>query len=610
MPRELHSRWEWRLRSSPDELWPLVTNTNRFDYDAGMPAVEQSWERAQTGGERIRAVRSMLGGMPVEWEEKPFEWVRPRVFGVERLFRKGPLRKLRVLVELTPIPTGGTVVIYQSWLSPSSVFFSLVLSLQLRFSMPGKFAAIFRRYDELAGSGLPIVTFPHSVALAPGARKRIEAARAALQEAGGDIADKLIHLIETADDMTLSRLRPYALADGWHSPRNNALELLLKATRAGLLNLQWDLLCPFCRGAPRSAETLATVGKQVHCDGCNIDFEVNFERSVELTFKPNPAVREVVTREYCTGGPGVTPHIVAQQVLAPRSARDLTLPLEPGRYRMRAGDFPGGRYFTAVEGGGAADSFHVSAEGWPLDEPLVSLKPALRVINETDSEQVIIIERTAWGDQAVTAAEVTALQVFRDLFSAEALRPGEQISVGSLAVLFTDLRDSTALYREIGDAPAFGRVMAHFDVLHDAVAEHGGAVVKTIGDAVMAVFRRPVGALNAILQAQREFSHETQDGRPLRLKAGIHFGRCIAVTLNERLDYFGSTVNFAARIQRLSSGGDVILSGAVFDDHEVAEMLALRSREVNTESFGAVIRGFDNENFLLTRVALRERHNP
>ena len=139
------------------------------------------------------------------------------------------------------------------------------------------------------------------------------------------------------------------------------------------------------------------------------------------------------------------------------------------------------------------------------------------------------MERMAWSDQAATAAEVTALQVFRDLFSNEALRPGEQISVGTLTVLFTDLRGSTQLYREIGDAPAFGRVMTHFDVLREAIRCEEGALVKTIGDAVMAVFRRPAGALRAILKAQATLADPPDGLRPLMLKVGIHSGPCIAV---------------------------------------------------------------------------------
>jgi class 3 adenylate cyclase len=221
--------------------------------------------------------------------------------------------------------------------------------------------------------------------------------------------------------------------------------------------------------------------------------------------------------------------------------------------------------------------------------------------NNTNAEQLLILERIAWSDQAATAAEVTALQIFRDLFSTEALRPGEQISVGTLTVLFTDLRHSTRLYREIGDATAFGRVMNHFDVLKKVIADREGAIVKTIGDAVMAVFRDPANALVAMLDAQEVLANPAEGIMPLQLKAGIHSGPCIAVTLNDRLDYFGSTVNMAARLEGLSSGSDVIISGAVFGDAKVNDLL--RSGEFDVSSFEMALKGFEEEQSRLWRVS-------
>src|SRR5690606_11878588 len=126
----------------------------------------------------------------------------------------------------------------------------------------------------------------------------------------------------------------------------------------------------------------------------------------------------------------------------------------------------------------------------------------VHVHNESDAEQLVIVDRTPWSDDAVTAAEVTARQQFRDLFASEALRPGQQISVGSMTVVFTDLRSSTELYRRVGDAVAFGHVLDHFDALRGAIAANGGTIVKTIGDAVMAVFDRPARAVDALLAAQ------------------------------------------------------------------------------------------------------------
>ena len=144
----------------------------------------------------------------------------------------------------------------------------------------------------------------------------------------------------------------------------------------------------------------------------------------------------------------------------------------------------------------------------------------MKLENETGRRTTFILERLAWSDQAATAAEVTALQIFRDLFASEALRPGEQISVGTLTVLFTDLRNSTQLYREIGDATAFGRVMNHFDVLKKVIAEEDGALVKTIGDAVMAVFRRPSSALKAMLSAQEMLAAPPDGKRAADIESG------------------------------------------------------------------------------------------
>src|SRR5436309_14763706 len=209
----------------------------------------------------------------------------------------------------------------------------------------------------------------------------------------------------------------------------------------------------------------------------------------------------------------------------------------------------------------------------------------------------------AWNDDEATDAEVTALYMFRDLFDTEALRQDEQISVGTLTVLFTDLKNSTRLYREIGDATAFGRVMNHFDVLKHAIADEDGALVKTISDAVMAVFRQPASALRAMLEAQQRLAFPPEGMLPLILKAGLHTGPCIAVTLNDRLDYFGSTVNLAARLEGLSSGTDVVISAAVRHDPDVEALLAQAGDRLSVEPMDATPKGPDDVRFALWRVA-------
>jgi class 3 adenylate cyclase len=574
--REFHYRWEWPLEASPAALWPLVADTNRFNFETGAPRVEQV--SAGEGG--LRRMRLRVLGREVEYEEEPFEWVAPERFGVVRRFGGGPIAELVAGLELRPRADGGSLLTYDVRATPRNAVGQAIIPITIGRVARARMEETFRRYDRAAVA--EVTPAPAAApSFAPSGRERIEALRLRLagSGAGPQLVGRLVDTVLEQDDLEVGRLRPYALADAWGAERRDVLELCLHATRAGLLESRWEIVCPLCRGAAASTGSLAGLEPSTHCDRCRIDVRASFEQAVELTFRPSPAVREVASVDYCVGGPGVTPHVVAQQLLAPGESRTLRLPLAPGAYRLRVLGAPGS---TRVVAAAADERVEVS------------------FVNEESSERLVLLERTAWSDQAATAADVTSLQAFRDLFAAEALRPGEEMAVGSLTVLFTDLRDSTRLYREIGDAPAYGSVVTHFDVLRDVIAREGGALVKTIGDAVMAVFRRPVSSLRAVLDAQSLLASPPNGARPLFLKAGVHSGPCIAVTLNDRLDYFGSTVNAAARIVGLSNGEDVVLSGTVRSDPEVLELLSGAGLAI--EPVEAALKGFDEERFELWRV--------
>jgi class 3 adenylate cyclase len=562
-------RWEWRLQASPEALWPLVADTNRFNRDTGLPMVER------LGPGRLRFRRYAVR---IEWDEEPFEWVRPERFGVVRRYRRGPLAEMRILVELVP-SDGGTLVRYDVEAQPHGFLGAFGARFEIAFRSRRRFQRVFSEYDRAAVIGAPLPPTP--ARLAHGARERLAQARARLEtEVRPELAARLAETVELGDALELARLRPYALADAWGTPRREVLELCLRAVRAGMLDLGWYVLCPQCRGPAQRGATLADLRPgDAHCESCGIRFDAEFDRSVEVGFRPNPSIREVEEIEFCIGGPQVTPHVVAQQLVPARSVSKLHVPLEPGRYRLRSAL---GNRLLSAEAGGSSE---------PDVKGCVGLDSVLQFENPSDAPQVVVLERTAWSDQAATAADISALQLFRDLFAREALRPGEQLAVGSLAVLFTDLRDSTRFYREVGDAPAFGAVMSHLDVLRRIVDEEEGAVVKTMGDAVMAVFSRPAGAVQAALRA-----HEALPAH-LVLKAGVHVGPCIAVTQNERLDYFGSTVNAAARLVGLSTGEDVVVSDAVFRDAEVAEIAG----RLAVEPVVGELKGFD-ERFDLWRL--------
>lgn len=611
--REFHYRWVFDLKADPQSLWPFIADTNRFNRDAGVPQLELDAADRRLRNAR-RRVRLSIYGMPVEWEEQPFEWVQPLRFGVERVYSKGPMARMRALAQLDLAPDGGTTLSYEIWAVPKNLAGVVAIPAQIKLTTSPKLRAAFKRYDEMAVAGINSEVGREVKAVENLDEQRLRYLVEKLYSNFGDgeressknAVEKLIEHIEHRDDFAVGRIRPYQLADDWGEPRRLVLETCLRATRVGLLDLQWDLVCPLCRGAKVSAGSLAEIESGVHCSTCRIDFNVNFDQYVELTFRPNAAVRPVEVVEYCIGSPQRSPHVVVQQLLQPGEERVLNLPLGLGNYRARGLELPGSQIIVVNNAG--PDSARII-----LSEPIagpsieVSQQSRLQVTNSTNVEQLFILEKTEWSDQAATAAEVTSLQMFRDLFSREALRPGEQISVGTVTVLFTDLKHSTQLYREIGDATAFGRVMNHFDVLKKSIAEHDGALVKTIGDAVMAVFRKPSGALLAMLDAQEKLGRPADGSVPLSLKAGLHTGPCIAVTLNDRLDYFGSTVNLAARLEGLSCGTDVIVSEAVYTDAGVQRLLT--EQICNALEFRVPLKGFDKEEFSLWRVTRCESKN-
>jgi class 3 adenylate cyclase len=175
----------------------------------------------------------------------------------------------------------------------------------------------------------------------------------------------------------------------------------------------------------------------------------------------------------------------------------------------------------------------------------------------------------------LTAKRLLTNQVFRDLYQADTIDINQRLKITSLTFLFTDLKGSTALYDRVGDLVAFDLVRAHFGVLHEIVADEAGAVVKTIGDAVMATFSTPDRAVAAALRMRDAMQSLNTERRSedLLLKIGIHEGPCLAVVLNDRQDYFGQTVNIASRVQNLAVSRAIFATGAVVGDARAAALL-------------------------------------
>jgi class 3 adenylate cyclase len=414
-------------------------------------------------------------------------------------------------------------------------------------------------------------------------------------------------ILEGSDDQ-LVRLRPFALAGTWNADRLEVLRLMLYATKSGLFELRWELMCPNCRVPKDEVARLSDLPANFHCEICGISYGTTFDQNVELRFSVHPSVRVASDHVYCIGGPLRMPHIAAQQYLRPGEQRRLVIAAAAPVHLRAVGStsrlsiVPGPpndrvQTLTITYAEGRWTAPHSLTEGDTLSLPDGA---ALSLRNETAGPVLAVLEDAAWRGDATTAAEVTTMQEFRDLFSSELLAPGQQHAIRHVALLFSDLKGSTRLYEGIGDAAAYSRVNRHFDFIKQAVTRLNGSIVKTLGDGVMCAFAQLDDALEAAIQMQEQvgpWCQLQQIEPPLVLKLGVHVGPAISMTANDRLDYFGRTVNIAARVGDQSRGNDVVIIREVLD--QASGRITLNRDNVVGEPFKARLRGLDTEQELM-----------
>lgn len=580
-------------------LWDLLSDTEHLNRMIGLPPVRYGTPNGVSDVSRPASAR--LGPFPLAWREMPFEWVQPERHRVRRVFTGGPFAEGTGGISLAPDPSGHgdrTLLTVSGSFTPRGVLGRVLAPLVARKAIGDVFRYVEKarvlRASSPASDGIPR---PAPAALRVN-RPRLDAALERLDhDVSLAVAVRLAAHLATGSDEEVLGMKPFALAERWRLDRRETLRAFLHGTRAGLVEMEWELMCPNCRVPTAGQGSLSGLRSSYHCDFCGVDYDTDLDQATELRFHVHPAVRRAERAVYCLGGPVRTPHILAQQYLAPGETRAFSLPVPDdaaGDLRLRVLRRNHVHLFSGPPLAGTGPlRFAYDGAGWTAPEG--SLPPGridVELENRSGAPALVVLERLAWDDLAVSAALVTTMDEFRAHFGSEVLAPGREIAVRRVALLFTDVRASTALYEGIGDAPAYGRVRRHFDYLGARVAEHRGAVVKTIGDAVMAAFRDPADAMAAALAIQAglaAFNAEHGFDPPLALRVGVHCGPAIAVNANGVLDYFGRTVNVASRLEAESRGGDVVCPEAFLDEPGVGAVLdrfAVRRR-----AFTAQLKG-------------------
>jgi len=581
---EISKTFKFDFNHPVDQLWSVVADTPRWGEASGFPKY-QSTEQLQADGTIKVFGEVTIVGMNLSWEEPPANWIEELWFEQLRLFNNGPFVSMATRAEVVDKNPQSSLSIEISFVPRNLLGYFLAHRLIAAFR--GKVQQLLDTADQLIKAEQPDL-FATDFQLSSSATQRVEKAKQAIEqtEYGHGLTDKLLEYITGKQEVDLWTMRPLALAHRWQVEPRVAIELFLQSVREGLLESRWDVLCPRCRVSKAKTDNIGELPGKVHCHACNIDFEADFARNVELSFSPSPSVRAVEYGYYCRSGPGFTPHIKGQCTLDPGESRSLPARLSPGEYRIRT--LEAGDELIFTHDSPVLPEINLLEDQLKLGDDSPDGEILLR--NNSPVQRTIVIEDRSWLSEVLTAERVTTMQAFRDLFSDQVLRPGDEITIRNISFVFTDLVDSTSLFSNIGDAAAYQLVREHYAILGEVVRKHDGTIVKTRGDGIHAAFLTPDTALLAAIEMQQSIEQFNNESRsdPITIRIGINSGSSISVNLNDRLDYYGKTVNLAARLEGQGKSGDISMSRKFVEDPAVAEILRdydLREREALFKGF-------------------------
>ncbi len=574
--KALKYEWTWELEAAPERLWPYVADTERLNRAAGVPAVDFTSEADPAGGARRYGKFQKMGIVNV-WREHPFEWVEGRRLGVLREYSRGILKWLASVTELKPRIGGGTTLTHQIRVEPRGVVGRLAAAVEIGARARRSLDRVYRRIDAyLSGKlGRPESTDPFEPAPAMSAAGRRRLDR---------LLDRLIEL--GVDPAVVEKLGDFLLL----APPQEAAHPAAGPGRAP-------------RPRPGSADGGLPARRPRRTSGASLGHSLpDMPRSVRRQGRPpggrRPRTLPRLQPRFQTGlrgvggddfprspaGPADGVEDILRRRPRPLAARRRAGPHRPRRNR---GVGPGARR-RGISVAGAAAALRprlpgAARRGLPaLDLHLApgptppsvgvlqSGRQTLTLTNDHPLEVTARVERTAARTDALTAARASTLALFRELFPGQAPAPGRLAGLSALALLVTDLDPAGQLYEQFGDAEAFGVLHDYLEAAGESVRREGGAVVKSVGEGLLASFLDTAAAVRVALElAGRDVSG-------LRPRVAVHHGPVMAATINDRLDYFGSTVSLTLRLTQRVGGGEVVLTLPAASDPEVAALLRER----------------------------------
>lgn len=419
---------------------------------------------------------------------------------------------------------------------------------------------------------------------------------------------------EKAGDWDLYRMNPVGLAAVLDVPETPLIDFFVHGARVGIFDFSWSMVCPSCGEVQNNDSSLNSLEGHFHCTVCQAGVQVNIDDSVEVAFSVNPSVKVLSLDPFENPNSYRKTYFSQAVERSPEMLEYINTiwegfeSVEPGDSLIRDRVCERGKSYRFVSAGIHSQFlFHVAKDAvdepvnmeiefgqkgmYPSDITVNSLQTRFIKKNTRDEKVGLMMVQADFPTlhrlmkefpakflPMLTGNKLLNNQRFRELFKIQNLSPGLRLNIRSLTLLFTDLKGSTELYARTGDVAAYQLIQEHFRLLGGIVARHGGALIKTMGDAIMASFNRPLDAVKAAqIMLEENLLLTSGYTKPLGLKIGLHEGPALAISNQGALDYFGQTVNIAARVQGVAGENSLWLTEPVLKASGVASMLKEKS---------------------------------
>ncbi len=555
-------RRELACATAPGALFAILADTDRLYRTLGQVVVSREPLLGEGSARYLLRARGEAKAIP--FTEIPPQWNQPSLLVTKRVLHQGMLASIATRFSLTPQLQGTR----------------LLIEMQVESRLP-QLAWLVKLFGQATLWHLGRTLLRIDAGVPRGEKTQLRAAqllpepcKQALQKTKAQlppedqpVLDQLATQLALIDDLDVDALRLKGLCELLGQPEARVLRVLLFAAANGLLQFSFDVLCPSCRNPAAQHDHLEDLSDEAFCTLCELRIPVEFAGNVEVTFRPHVALRKVPRPLYSSVNPGTAQHVITQMVLPGTTKLTVTVPNEPGEFRLWARGGATGKLKVSTLGPQQASV--VVNDSIVPPEVEVAMGGTLEIDHQTNQARHFKLERPEWNQQRLHAHQLTLHPLFRKLFPSELPKPSIQLAVPMVAVWVSRFASLGELCAALGDSGAFRQLQDCLDAMLKVVEDAGGAVLHCDGDGLTVAFEDAGTALRSAIAAKRAVRSLRADNpfaHLLAQKIGLFSGPATVVSIDKRLDYFGQTVAVCDRLLSEAHPGDLLVPAGLLTD--------------------------------------------